>query len=68
VVGSGVVCHATRNSRVDTVPSYSSKGYPCFRVPTVLKIRFPNHGHYLICKNVSLSGRNQLELNKMMVR
>jgi hypothetical protein len=35
VVGSGAVCHATRNSRVDTAPSYYSKGYPCFRVPTV---------------------------------
>jgi hypothetical protein len=35
VVGSGVVCHATRNSCVDTAPSYCSKGYPCFGVPTV---------------------------------
>jgi hypothetical protein len=35
MVGSGVVCHVTRNSRVDTAPSYCSKGYPFFRVPTV---------------------------------
>jgi hypothetical protein len=35
VVGSGVVCHVTRNSRVDTTPLYFSKGYPYFRVPTV---------------------------------
>jgi hypothetical protein len=34
-VGSGVVCHVTRNSHVDTAPSYCSKGYPCLRVPTV---------------------------------
>jgi hypothetical protein len=38
VVGSGVVCHATRDSRVDTAPSYCSKGYPCFRVPTETNI------------------------------
>jgi hypothetical protein len=35
VVGSGVVCHVTRDSRMDSMPSYCSKGYPCFRVPTV---------------------------------
>jgi hypothetical protein len=35
VVGSGVVCHATRDSRVDSAPSYYSKGYPCSRVLTV---------------------------------
>jgi hypothetical protein len=35
VVGSGAVYHATRDSRVGTTPSYCSKGYPCFRVPTV---------------------------------
>jgi hypothetical protein len=35
VVGSGAVYHATRDSRAGTVPSYCSKGYPCFRVPTV---------------------------------
>jgi hypothetical protein len=34
VVGSGVVCHVTRDSRMDSVPSYCSKGYPCLRVPT----------------------------------
>jgi hypothetical protein len=34
VVGSGAVFHATRDSRASTVPSYCSKGYPCFRVPT----------------------------------
>jgi hypothetical protein len=27
--------HVTKGSRVGTVPSYSSKGYPSFRVPTV---------------------------------
>jgi hypothetical protein len=27
--------HATKNSRVGTASSYSSKGYPSFRVPTV---------------------------------
>jgi hypothetical protein len=35
MVGSGAVCHATRDSRVDTASSYYSKGYPCFRVPTI---------------------------------
>jgi hypothetical protein len=35
VVGSGAVYHATRDSRVGTVPSHYSKGYPCFRVQTV---------------------------------
>jgi hypothetical protein len=35
VVGSGVVYHATRDSRMDTMPSHCSKGYPYFRVPTV---------------------------------
>jgi hypothetical protein len=34
-VGSGTVYRATRDSRAGTVPSYCSKGYPCFRVPTV---------------------------------
>ena len=35
MVGSGVVYHATRGSRMGTAPSHCSKGYPCFRVPTV---------------------------------
>jgi hypothetical protein len=35
VVGSGAVYHATRDSHMGTVPSHCSKGYPCFRVPTV---------------------------------
>jgi hypothetical protein len=35
VVGSGAVHHATTDSRAGTVSSYCSKGYPCFRVPTV---------------------------------
>ena len=35
MMGSGAVYHATRDSRMGTVPSYCSKGYPCFRVPTV---------------------------------
>jgi hypothetical protein len=34
VVGLGAVYHATRDSRMGTVPSHCSKGYPCFRVPT----------------------------------
>jgi hypothetical protein len=33
--GSGAVYHATRDSRMGTVPSHYSKGYPCFKVPTV---------------------------------
>ena len=33
--GVGAVRHATRDSHAGTVPSYCSKGYPCFRVPTV---------------------------------
>jgi hypothetical protein len=32
VEGSGAVHHATRDSRVGTVPSHYSKGYPCSRV------------------------------------
>jgi hypothetical protein len=36
VVGSGAVHRVTRDSRAGTVSSYCSKGYPCFRVPTVL--------------------------------
>jgi hypothetical protein len=35
VVGSGAVRHATRDSRMDTAPSYCSKWYPCSRVLTV---------------------------------
>jgi hypothetical protein len=35
VVGSGTVYRVTRDSRAGTMPSYCSKGYPCFRVPTV---------------------------------
>jgi hypothetical protein len=35
VVGSGVVHHAARDSRVGTASSCCSKGYPCFRVPIV---------------------------------
>jgi hypothetical protein len=35
MVGSGVVYHATRGSRMGTVPSHCSKGYPYFRVPIV---------------------------------
>jgi hypothetical protein len=35
VVGSSAVHHATRDSRAGTVSSYCSKGYPCFKVPTV---------------------------------
>jgi hypothetical protein len=34
VVGSGAVHHATRDSCAGTAPSYCSKGYPYFRVPT----------------------------------
>jgi hypothetical protein len=36
VVGSGAVCHATRDSRVGTASSHGSKGYPCFRVLTAM--------------------------------
>jgi hypothetical protein len=32
VVGSGTVRHATKDSRMDTAPSYCSNGYPCSRV------------------------------------
>jgi hypothetical protein len=39
VVGSGVVHHVTRDSRVGTAFSCCSKGYPCFRVPKVWKHR-----------------------------
>jgi hypothetical protein len=35
MVGSGAVHHATRDSRMGTASSCYSKGYPCFRVPTV---------------------------------
>jgi hypothetical protein len=35
VAGTSVVYHATRDSRAGTASSYYSKGYPCFRVPTV---------------------------------
>jgi uncharacterized CHY-type Zn-finger protein len=34
MVRSGVVHHATRDSRVGIACSCCSKGYPCFRVPT----------------------------------
>jgi hypothetical protein len=34
VVGSGVVCHATKDSRMDAAPSYCSNGYPFYRVLT----------------------------------
>jgi hypothetical protein len=35
MVGSGVVYHATRDTRMGTVTSLCSKWYPCFRVLTV---------------------------------
>jgi hypothetical protein len=35
VVGSGDVYHVNRDSRMGTMPSHCSKGYHCFRVPTV---------------------------------
>jgi hypothetical protein len=35
VVESGVVHHVTRDSRVGIASSCCSKGYPCYRVPTV---------------------------------
>jgi hypothetical protein len=35
VMGSGTIYRATRDSHAGTVPSYCSKGYPYFRVPTV---------------------------------
>jgi hypothetical protein len=35
VVWWGAAYHATRDSRAGTAPSHCSKGYPCFRVPTV---------------------------------
>jgi hypothetical protein len=35
VVGSVAVYHVTRDSRVGIASSYCSKGYPCFRVPTM---------------------------------
>jgi hypothetical protein len=33
--GSGAIHHVTRDSHAGTASSYCSKGYPCFRVPTV---------------------------------
>ena len=42
VVASGAVYHATRGSRMGTVPSYFSKGYPCFRVPTNTDLKKKN--------------------------
>jgi hypothetical protein len=38
VVGSCVVRHATKDSRMDTAPSYCSNGYPISRVLTVMNI------------------------------
>jgi hypothetical protein len=35
VVGAGIVRHATKDSRMDTAPSYCSNGYPCSRVLTM---------------------------------
>jgi hypothetical protein len=35
VVGTGVVCHTTKDSRMDAAPSYCSNGYPFSRVLTV---------------------------------
>jgi hypothetical protein len=35
VVGLGVVRHTTKDSHMDTAPSYCSNGYPYSRVPTV---------------------------------
>jgi hypothetical protein len=35
VVGQRVVCHATRGSCAGIASSFCSKGYPCFRVPTM---------------------------------
>jgi hypothetical protein len=38
VVGLGTVYRATRDNRAGTMPSYCSKGYPCFRVPIYIYI------------------------------
>jgi hypothetical protein len=35
VVGSGTVRHATKDSHMDSAPSYCSNGYPCSRVLTI---------------------------------
>jgi hypothetical protein len=43
VVGSSVVYHVTRDSRAGTMPSYCSKGYPCFRVPTLTRVIKKKH-------------------------
>jgi hypothetical protein len=45
VMGSGTVYHATRDSRAGTVPSYWSKGYPCFRVATIFMPRVSAYVH-----------------------
>jgi hypothetical protein len=43
-----VFYHTTKDSRVGTVPLYNSKGYPCFRVPTMPR---PS-GHKLGCRGL----------------
>jgi hypothetical protein len=35
VVGSGTIRHVTKDSRMDTIPSYCSNEYPISRVLTV---------------------------------
>jgi hypothetical protein len=47
--------HATKDSRVGTASSYSSKGYPIFRVPTIFKgliERYCSIGYY--CMNTRI--------------
>jgi hypothetical protein len=44
MMGSSTVYRATRDSRAGTVPSYCSKGYPCFRVPTIAITLTESHG------------------------
>jgi hypothetical protein len=54
VVRSGAIYHATRDSRVGTASSYCSKGYPCFRVPTVTHL-FYNFIIIIIMSKLAIS-------------
>jgi hypothetical protein len=48
LVGSGAACHATRDSRVGTAPSYRSRGYPYFRVPTLSNLDYTGDGDWIL--------------------
>jgi hypothetical protein len=64
VVGSGAIYHATKGSRMGTVPSYCSKGYPCFRVLTVYYI---DRMYFYLFTSTPQKGRMKMDMGRKCV-